>query len=128
MGIESTVYAALIASGAAAMVANAGSPTTWRIYPEAAPQTTQFPVIVYNVIGQEQARSLGGGPASIARTLVQVDCYARTQADALAMADAVTLALYGNFASFAGLHQNRQNLYDEEQRLYRVSQDFAIWA
>lgn len=128
MSIESTIYAALVASGAAALVANAGSPTTWRIYAEAAPQTTQFPVIVYNIIGQEQARSLGGGPASIARTLVQVDCYAKTQADALAMADAVTLALYGNFATFAGIHQNRQNLYDEQQRLFRVSQDFAIWA
>lgn len=128
MSVESIVFAALTASGAGALVANPDSPTTYRIYADAAPQTTQFPVIVYNVIGQEQARSLGGGPASIARTLVQVDCYAKTQAAALALADAVTLALYGNFASFSGVHQNRQNLYDEQQRLFRVSQDFAIWA
>jgi hypothetical protein len=128
MSIESIVFSALAGSGAGALVANPDSPTTYRIYPEAAPQTTGWPVIVYNIIGQEQAKSLGGGPASIARTLVQVDSYAKTQASARAIADAVTLALFGNFATFSGLHQNRQNLYDEQQRLFRVSQDFAIWA
>lgn len=128
MSVESLVFSAVAASGAAAYVVNAGSPSTWRIYPDAAPQTTVFPVIVYNVNSQEQAKSLGGGPSSIARSMVQVDCYAKTLAQALAMADEVTLALHGNFDSFKGLHQNRFNLFDEQQRLYRVSQDFAIWA
>lgn len=128
MSVESVVFVALCASGAASSVANADSPTTYRVYPVVAPQTTSFPLIVYDMIAQERAKSLGGGVSDLARTLVQVDCYAHDFATALAMADAVTAALDGNFATFKGIHQNRQNIFDADQRLYRVSQDFAVWA
>lgn len=127
MAIEQVVYQALAASGVAAYVADPGSPTPLRIFPEAAPQTTLFPLVVYRIVAQEAVACLDGD-SGIARTIVQVDCYALTLLTAIAMADAVRLAMFGNFATFKGIAQGRRNGFDEGERVHYVSQDFAVWA
>lgn len=127
MAVELIVYQALAASGVAAYVADVGSPTPFRIYPEAAPQATLYPLVVYRIVGHEPVACLDGS-SNLARTVVQVDCYALTLLTALAMADAVALAMFGNFATFKGIAQARRNGFDENERVYYVSQDFAVWA
>jgi hypothetical protein len=127
VSVESIVYTALAASGVGLYVEDVGSPTPYRIYPEVAPQSTLFPLVIYRVVAQDPQRSVGGD-SGIARTVVQVDCYALSLLTAVAMADAVKLAMFGNFSTFNGLAQDRRNDFDEEQRVFRVSQDFAVWA
>lgn len=127
MSVESITYDALVGSAALrAYVEDAGSPSAWRVYPEGAPQETLFPLVTYEVVMTEHVRSLDGN-SNVLRALVQVDCYALTLPTAVAMADAAQAALFGNFGTFKGLQQDRSNQFDAEQRVYVVSQDFALW-
>lgn len=128
MTIEQTTYTALAQSAAlAAYVAEAGSPSLFRIYPEAAPQSSAFPLVTYSCITEDAVKCLDGS-STLKRSLMQVDCFADSVVTAGAMADAVEAALFGNFAAFKGLKQTRSVYFDEEFRVFVVSQDFAIWA
>jgi hypothetical protein len=127
MSAESVTYAALTGSAALrAYTEDTGSPSTWRIYPESAPQETLFPLVTYELVMTEPVKCLDG-TSNLMRALVQVDCHALTLPVAIAMADAASAALFGNFGTFRGLQQDRTNQFDVEQRIYTVSQDFALW-
>lgn len=129
MSVESIIYTQLAASDALEMyVGEGGSPfTSWRIYPDTAPQTAIFPLVTYTVMAVDHVASLDGS-SGLARAMVEVECFALTLATALAMADAVSAALFGNFATFKGIQQDRSWRFDEEQRIFVASQDFAIWS
>lgn len=127
MSVESVVYAALTGSAAlSAYVQESGSPTTWRIYPEAAGQESQFPMVTWEVMSTDPVSSMDGS-STLVRALVSVECCASTLATAMSMADAVVAALFTNAADFNGLQQDRANDYDSEQRVWIVRTDFAVW-
>lgn len=127
MSVELIVYNALVSSGVAAYVEDVGSPSPFRIYPEAAPQEALFPLVVYRIIAREAVKNLDGS-AGLARTVVQVDCVALSVLTAAQMGDLVNASMFGNFATFSGLEQDRRNFFDNEQGVFVCSQDFAIWA
>lgn len=128
MTIEQITYTALVQSAAlAAYVAEAGSPSVYRVYPEAAPQSSVFPLVTYSCVAEEAVKCLDGS-SNLKRSVVQVDCFSESIVTASAMGDAVEAALFGNFSTFRGIKEARSVFFDEEFRMFVVSQDFAIWA
>lgn len=120
-------YAALLSSAPLlARVVEPGSPSDYRVFAEIAPQDTTFPLVVYRMIADAPVHSLGGA-SNLRRTLVQVDCYAATYAEAVAMGEDVAAVLVGNFTDLKGLQQDSRSMFDENSRVFSVSQDFAVW-
>lgn len=63
-----------------------------RVFPQLDTQESAFPAVVYTKLGAEGSRRLSGDSGLKAYT-VQIDCYAETEAGAVALANAVTGAL-----------------------------------
>jgi hypothetical protein len=118
--------------------------TGTRIYPLVIPQqsydeVTRQPCVVYQMNGRgRQVRFAGTG--DLVAGSVQVDAYARTYAQAQALAAALRDALmdYSGVVILPGSPQrtvtikkcflDREfDLMDEEPGLYRVSQEYAVW-
>jgi hypothetical protein len=104
----------------------ASSPPEYRIYLEAAPQDSAYPMIVFRMVDQMDVQTLGG-KADLARAYIQIDCYSPSYTTALAMESAVVTAFAGNFAGFKGLVEGRGAEFIEDQKVYAISRDFALW-
>lgn len=63
-----------------------------RFYPDVLPQGAVKPAVVYRVIDRPREHDLAG-PADLARTRTQIDCYAATRLAADAVANAIEAAL-----------------------------------
>lgn len=136
--IESALYAMLIGSaGVRALVANATSPITYRIYPLVIPQhvqgqAAQQPSIVYTKDGVGR-QVLYSGTGSVVSASFQIDCYAITHLAAITLADAVRTALvdYAGVAASvtikASTIENEFSTIDAEPGLFRVTQFWTIW-
>ena len=119
------VFATLAA--APAVVALVGTPP--RVYPSVAPQSSQLPVVVYQVIDEQRIESLGGFTSGTRNARVQVDVYAETYTAAQALADAVAAALGAlTGANLSSVQVSRRDLYEDESQLHRVSTDFSLWS
>jgi len=124
---DQAVYTALMGSaGLQPYIAESGSPSDYRVFAEVAPQDTLFPLVVYRMVADQPFHSLSGS-SNLRRALVQVDCYAATYVDAVTMGEAVFAVLSGNYTDFKGLAQDRRTMFDENSRVFSVSQDFAVW-
>lgn len=112
-------------AGVAALVAT-------RIYPILMPQNTTLPAITKQRISGPRVQSLVGS-SGLAYPRYQVDAWASTYDGAKAVADQVRAALDG-FRGYVGTVRiggirliGDQELYEEETRTHRVSQDFSVW-
>lgn len=63
-----------------------------RVYPEAAPDAASLPLVVYRKAGSEPLMTLQGYAGTTRFTMV-FDCWARTYAEAITLADQVRTAL-----------------------------------
>lgn len=63
-----------------------------RVYPEAAPDNSTLPLVVYRKSGAEPLMTLSGY-AGMTRFTVIFDCWARTYAEAITLAEQVRTAL-----------------------------------
>ena len=66
------------------------------------------------------------GPSDLQNTRIQIDIYAPRIADAVAISAAVQAAFAASSLQFFQL--SSQDLYEEPVRLFRLMQDFSIWA
>ena len=91
-----------------------------------APQMPVFPYIVWQRISDQPDVTLGHGVA-IRNARIQVDAYASTYPAAQAINEAVEAALLAS-ATFKAVPGLCQDLYEDDPALYRISQDFSVWA
>lgn len=125
--LEADLFAAITASGdVTALVAT-------RVFPDVAPQDAALPLMVVTVIDDVPASTLNGNVgATLSNARVQVDAYAKTRAEAAAVAAAVKGALGDLKTAKAGgldvwASTSGRNLYDDETQSYRVLTEFNVW-
>lgn len=106
-----------------------------RIYPLSLPQNPTLPAVTYQQISGESQVALGG-VTGLARARVQVDSWARSYTAARDTAEQVRLALTDYQGSTGGVVVNavfrdrETELFEgegDQDRLYRVSQDYTFW-
>lgn len=103
-----------------------------RIYPIELPQSPTFPAITLQIVAGESVYS-SSGLSNLENSLVQVDCWARTYADADALFEAVRKACATYSGNVSGVDvqgiflEQKRDLYDSEAKLNRRSADFSVW-
>lgn len=136
--IEFALYAVLAGNaGIRALVSEATSPTTYRIYPLVIPQhvqgsAAQQPSIVYTKDNVERQVKYVGTD-SVVRVAFQIDCYAITHLAVITLAAAVRAALMDYAGVSAGVTikasmiENEFSSVDTEPGLFRVTQFWTVW-
>ncbi len=132
MTIESALYSYL--STKASITALVST----RIYPQVAPDSGDYPFITYNVISESHDHAMQGA-TGLANPSLQVDVWAETIADRVAVSESLRNALDG-FTGNMGTEnlsirncflQNRANFNENDGEgktpAYRSSMDFSIW-
>ncbi len=96
------------------------------VYALVAPESTQYPAIVYTPIAQEHIFGIDGPNLSgaLQRVRVQVDTYARTYQEALHLQDQVLAALLADISTIADVRMGLSE-FEAQARLYRVSGDYT---
>lgn len=98
-------------------------------------QGTAFPALTCQKISGPRVASKDG-PAGLAHPRMQVSCWAKSYADAKAVAEQVRLALEGFSGIMGGaggikvditLLENEVDFYEPETGIYHVPVDFLIW-
>ena len=89
-----------------------------------AAQNTAPPYIVWQrVVSTINNSTLGA--SDVQNTRVQIDAYARDYPAVDALACAIAAAVAG---VFNGVRLSEQDFFEDETRLYRISQDFSVWS
>jgi hypothetical protein len=94
-----------------------------RVYPLAAPLKPTYPMVIYTPVASEKIWGLGGSH-DLERIRVQVDAYAKTYNEALALQDAVQAALVAAKSTVADVRLVLSD-FEEETRIYRVAVDYT---
>lgn len=110
MSLQTTLQAAL--SGIAA-----GG--VWNLR---AAQNTNPPYIAWQRVISTTNNSLRGA-SDVQNTRVQIDAYATSYTAADALGSAIEAAVVG----IGAIKISEQDFFEDDTRLYRVSQDFSLW-
>lgn len=87
-------------------------------------QNTVAPYIVWQrVVSTINNSTLGA--SDVQNTRVQVDAYARDYPTVVSLARAIAAAVAGGFN---GVRLSEQDFFEDDTKLYRVSQDFSVWS
>lgn len=111
--------------GVAALVGN-------RVFTEVLPQAPTVPAVVFTEVAGDEDVALDG-PTGVGSRRVQIDAWAKTRAEATALAVAVRTALAGHSGAAAGFEVHGVFLlterwdFEPETSLYRTSQDYEVW-
>lgn len=102
--------------------------TADRISPTLREEGTAVPAVTYDVISVDPHNNLAGRDSSLRNYRVQIDCWARTHADALAMFDAIRARMGVSAATFSSVVLATMiEDFEPDTKLYRRSQDFSCW-
>ncbi len=98
-----------------------------RFLPNGSPDQPVAPYAVYQRISaiREQTMQANGGTHHLVQTNLQIDVYAATYAEAVALADQIKTALSG--WNRQNLVQLEQDFYEPDERLHRVSMEVSVW-
>src|SRR5690606_31226744 len=124
-------------SGVSALVVNATSPLSYRIFPlvieqHAYGEASKQPCIVYTLDGVDRQVKYTGTD-DVSRARFQIDSYARTWDQARELAAAVLARLLDFTGAAAGIEvksatiENEFTLTDPEPGLFRVTQFWNVW-
>jgi hypothetical protein len=104
---------------------NGNTAALTRIYPQIAPDgPVTTPYIVYQRISANSENVLSGSTGLI-NTRLQIDCYAKTYVDALALAAQVDTLMSG--WSVQNVSNPAQDAFEPDVRLHRVILDYSVW-
>lgn len=126
MTMEASLFSFL--TGNAGIAALIGT----RVYPGIIPQSGVQPCIVYNKSSRSR-QQLFCGTDGLLLTRLEIDCYADSYIQSVALANAVTSALQDFSGDMNGTTvpriflENEIDLSDIEPGLYRQSQTWAMW-
>ncbi len=100
-----------------------------RCYSDETPQKPIFPLIVYQGVGGEAKDYLERRLPDCEHYRVQVFCWAKTRAEASALALEVRRAIIERGAAFksASTIGQRVSEYEKALKLYGTRQDFSVW-
>ena len=130
--ISATIRSMLVAD------TNVSGVVSSRIHADVLPQRCVFPAIAYEIIDTTPNEHLSG-IVDLSRARIQIDCYAKTRADANSLADKVRLAIEKKTAgTYSSQYIVEINLVSGEQffveqpkegtdkRVFGTSQDFYV--
>ncbi len=100
-----------------------------RVYPLILPETPILPAIRYVPAGGTRVHS-HDGVSGFQIQRIQVDCYAKTYAEVIALAAAIEAGMDGfngsSPATFAITLESDQDTYEEQPRIWRRQMDFVV--
>ena len=106
-----------------------------RIFPNVAPQTTQFPFIIYNITGVSP-NDTKDGASTLDTNDVMISCYSETYSQASDLAQKVRIAMdrinqgdYGGETIQSSQFQSYNDIFDDtsgDSGIYRKALDFEI--
>tara|TARA_R110001599_G_scaffold120684_2_gene291847 strand:+ start:1315 stop:1725 length:411 start_codon:yes stop_codon:yes gene_type:complete len=106
-----------------------------RIFPNVAPQTTEFPFIIYDVTGV-QPNDTKEGPSTLDTNDVMISCYSETYSEASDLAkkirvamDRITESEYATIKIQSSQFQSYNDIFDDtsgDAGIYRKALDFEI--
>ena len=103
-----------------------------RVFTEVLPQAPTVPAVVFAQVAGDEDVALDG-PTGVGSRRVQIDAWAKSRAEATALALAVRAALAGHSGAAAGFEVHGVFLlterwdFEPETSLYRTSQDYEVW-
>jgi len=125
MNVEQTVTATLANdTGVKALVNPSSTRVDNGVYPLQMSQPLVLPAVVYQRVANAPQNGVDGYH-NLEQVRVQVDCWDKTYLGAKALAAAVRVAMMTT--PLYGLFLMDLDGYDNETKLYRVTQDFSIW-
>lgn len=98
-----------------------------RIWPLVRAQGASLPALTYQRIAGTPSTDLDGLDGDLTVVLVQVDCWASGFDAARVLAELVRVRIQTAADSFRGNLQSDRDFYEDDVKLYRVSQDFSLW-
>jgi|TARA_R100000479_G_scaffold168945_1_gene110303 hypothetical protein len=106
-----------------------------RIFPNVAPQTTQFPFIIYDITGVSP-NDTKDGASTLDTNDVMISCYSETYSQASDLAQKVRIAMdrinqgdYGGETIQSSQFQSYNDIFDDtsgDSGIYRKALDFEI--
>lgn len=99
-----------------------------RVFPDVAPASTARPYITWQGIGGATARYTENTAASKRNTLVQINAWSATRAEALTLIRQIEEALCASTAFVVDPQGEALSTYEEDTQLYGCIQRFSIWA
>ena len=106
-----------------------------RIFPNVAPQTTEFPFIIYDVTGV-QPNDTKDGPSTLDTNDVMISCYCETYSQACDLAKKIRIAMdripdaeYATIKIQSSQFQGYNDIFDNtsgDAGIYRKALDFEI--
>ena len=106
-----------------------------RIFPNVAPQTTEFPFIIYDVTGV-QPNDTKDGPSTLDTNDVMISCYSETYSEASDLAKKIRIAMdriteseYATIKIQSSQFQSYNDIFDDtsgDSGIYRKALDFEI--
>jgi hypothetical protein len=101
---------------------------TANVYPDIGPENAAAPYVTFQAIGGEPLRYLDKTPGSKRQALMQINAWAKTRADALALIHQIEDALCASTAFQADPIGEALSTFDETVNLRGSLQTFSIWA
>ena len=106
-----------------------------RIFPSVAPQTTQFPFIIYDITGVDP-NDTKDGASTLDTNDVMISCYSETYSEASDLAQKIRVAMdrinegtYGDETIQSSQFQSYNDIFDDtsgDAGIYRKALDFEI--
>lgn len=131
MEIGKAIYNILYNGGTGSVADLVGT----RIFPNVAPQTTEFPFIIYDVTGVVP-NDTKEGVSSLDTNSVMISCYSKTYSEASDLAQKIRIAMdrinegtYGGEKIQSSQFQSYNDIFDDssgDAGVYRKALDFEI--
>ena len=99
-----------------------------RVFPDVAPEATTKPYITWQGLGGETARFVDNTAADKRNTLMQINVWSTTRAEALTMIRSIEDAMCASAAFLAKPGGEALSTYEPDTQLYGCIQSYSIWA
>jgi hypothetical protein len=123
MSFETDLFALLNAN--AGVTALIGAGTAARVYPLLAPTDVDAPFVTWQRLASEPTDLIGRG--NTLQISVQVDCWAKTFDEALALSEAVRAAVEGSQGAIRGAMETDTDFFEDASRLYRRLASYVLY-
>ena len=97
-------------------------------FPDIAPQDVAPPYITWQSLGGESRYTLANTPIDKRNTLMQINVWSTTRAEALSMIRSIEDAMCASAAFLAAPGGEALSTYEPETQLYGCIQSYSIWA
>lgn len=99
-----------------------------RVFADVAKSGTAKPYITYQAIGGQDSRLLDNTHAGMRNTLMQINAWSTSRAEALSLIRQVEDALTGSSVMLVRTVGDSISTYEDDTKLYGSIQRFSIWA